>query len=89
MASSDFNILRTEPKVCKLLRDMHNGTLDQKAFPYVEEPKNAGKKEEKKNQKGAATLGLAAESSSIENPRLFVYVVGGLSHHEICSTAVL
>jgi len=25
------------------------------------------------------------DSDILENPRLFIYVIGGLSHHEICS----
>lgn len=31
----------------------------------------------------------ADQASALENPRLFVYVIGGLSHHEICQAAVL
>ena len=31
----------------------------------------------------------AGGESLMDNPRLFVYVIGGLSHHEICSIAEL
>lgn len=78
---------------------MHNQKTDQEKFPYVEQPKLMKDKkslESKKTAKGATTFtsygaGQAKDEgqSKLENPRLFIYVIGGLSHHEICSVACL
>lgn len=91
-AASKWNILRTEPELCTLLKAMHNGTVDHKLYPYVEQPKEQKSKKDdiKKAQKGAKLLTATADAASaLENPRLFVYTIGGLSHHEICQAAVL
>ena len=39
--------------------------------------------------KGAGTKNEKKDQSLLENPRIFVYMIGGLSHHEICSMAEL
>ena len=50
------------------------------------------KKDKKvKKNKGANDFAADAvaggEDDLLENPRIFVYVIGGISHHEICSIA--
>ena len=89
-SSSEFEILRTEPKVCRLIKHIHNGTMDEKVYPFVEPPKSAKKdKKEKKAAKGAEKMAIDGENDMLENSRIFVYCIGGLSHHEICSIADL
>lgn len=35
LAASDYEILRTEPKVCTLIRKIHEGTIDTKKYPVI------------------------------------------------------
>mmetsp|Transcript_2080 Transcript_2080/g.3134 ORF Transcript_2080/g.3134 Transcript_2080/m.3134 type:complete len:170 (-) Transcript_2080:16-525(-) len=97
-SESEFEILRNDAKICKLLKLMHFNGLDQAAYPFVDPPKLSKKekqKAEKKQAKGArdySSMGFESTEDSesfLENPRLFVFVFGGLSHHEICSIAEL
>lgn len=39
LSQSNYEILRTEPKICRLIRQIHAGTLDQKEYPYIDKPK--------------------------------------------------
>ena len=34
-SEAKFDILKCEPTIVKLIRQMNNGTLDSKLFPYV------------------------------------------------------
>lgn len=97
-ALNEFEIIRSEPKIVKYLKQIHLGILDHNKFPYVEQPVTKKKdKGEKKLNKGADTYqlygedskGKGKEQSLLDNPRLFVFVLGGLSHHEMCSIAEL
>ena len=65
--------------------------MDEKVYPFVEPPKrNKKKKKEKKAFKGAENLtSNEGETDLLENPRIFVYCIGGLSHHEMCCIANL
>lgn len=69
--------------------------MNEQLYPFVTPPKHAKKEKnkEKKPAKGAETFSMLAdgqnESDLLENPRIFVYVVGGLSHHEMCAIAEL
>lgn len=64
--------------------------MDEKVYPFVEPPKSAKKdKKEKKAAKGAEKMAIDGENDMLENSRIFVYCIGGLSHHEICSIADL
>jgi len=88
-----------EPAVCTLLRRIHSDEIDVTRFPFVEAPQAAKKKkkDEKKYAKGATDYSVYGAgqgnkkggSNHLENPRLFVFVVGGLTHHEMCSMADL
>ena len=50
-SASKFNILRSEPLVCTLLKQMHNLKTDQEKFPYVEQPKLMKDKKATEKQK--------------------------------------
>jgi hypothetical protein len=93
-AQSEYDVLRMEPVLCTLLKQMHNSSLDTSEYPYVEEPKSTKKKDkEQKLIKGAIDNrhdSLKKDGGSyLENPRLFAFVLGGLSHHEMCSISEL
>lgn len=96
-ALNEFEILRTEPRICTLIKQIHFHEVDQQEFPYVEAPKaSKHHKKEKKLAKGAETFQASGkdgrkhgENSMLDNPRIFVFVLGGLSHHEMCCMAEL
>ena len=79
-----------------VLKQMHDQTLDVKEFPFVEEPKTASKK---KGDGSRVIRGAGKDNHNkfrksdvdnyLENSRLFAFVFGGLSHHEICSVSEL
>ena len=54
-------------------------------------PKVEAVKKDKKTKKGAndETPNEFERNDVIDNPRIFVFVIGGLSHHEIVSIANL
>ena len=69
---------------------MHSNELDQKKYPYVEIPtQKKDQNKEKKPAKGAETYTTGVGKALLDNPRLFVFVFGGLSHHEMCCMAEL
>jgi len=90
LSSSNFEILRSEPEICKLIRQAHDNTVDQKLFPYIEKPK-APKKTRDVKKKGAQANSAAEfqQVDVLENPRIFVFVFGGLSHHEVSAISNL
>jgi Sec1 family len=93
LSSSDYEILRTEPRICTLIKQVHDGSIDTKKFPLVVE-KASGKKGSKDSaasrRKGAASVGSEFDRQDVlENPRIFVFIIGGISHHEIVSLANL
>ncbi len=66
------------------------GTLEQKDYPYIDKPKQQKKTREVKKKGAANNLGSEFDNQDLlENPRIFVFVIGGLSHHEIVSIANL
>ena len=87
-----YKTLKCEPKILKLIRSMHTSTLNSTKYPYVgEERQKKGSKN--KVERGAQQLKggkINADAKDIyDNPRLFVFVAGGLSHHEVVSIANL
>jgi hypothetical protein len=36
LSQSNFEILRCEPKICKLIKKVHERELDTKEYPFVE-----------------------------------------------------
>lgn len=97
-AQNEFEILRNETKICRLISNIHTGTIDKTIYPFVEPPKESKKDKNKDKDKKKAKGGFNPMSfgdsgqkddgqNILENPRIFVFVVGGISHHEICSIA--
>mmetsp|Transcript_3092 Transcript_3092/g.5205 ORF Transcript_3092/g.5205 Transcript_3092/m.5205 type:complete len:149 (+) Transcript_3092:881-1327(+) len=58
-AQSEFDILRSETKICWLLKQLHFNQLDTTAYPYVEPPSQETSKKQNKQKKvakGAANI---------------------------------
>jgi hypothetical protein len=80
---SNYDILRSIPKISQIAIDASNDDLNLEDFPYLgEEPdvpkRRNNKKAKLKNKKGDI-------SDILQNPRIILFVIGGLSHHEIVS----
>lgn len=90
-----FKIVKCEPKICKLIKKMHQGILDTTEFPFMgDQPEKKRKVGDDQISRGAQLIKgggkLDAAMNDIHNnPRLFVYVTGGLSHHEVVNIANL
>ena len=87
-----YKTLKCEPKIMKLIRSMHSANLDPIKYPYIGD---TPQKKRSKNQisRGAQQIRggkINADVKDIyDNPRLFVFVAGGLSHYEVVSIANL
>lgn len=90
-AASDFEILRTEPVVCQLIKAIHEDSIDTKKYPMVVERVKAPSKKESQHRQRGATIAVNEfeRQDALENPRIFVFVLGGLSQHEVVSIANL
>ena len=42
-AKNEYEILRSEPVVCELIKQIHKGTIDTDKYPFVEPPKRQRK----------------------------------------------
>lgn len=90
LTHTDYEILRTSPKVAKLAQLAAENTLDQGNFPYLgEQPDNT-------NRFGHSKItGLSKMKGKLRRrwqnkkdvgepqSKLIIFVIGGLSHHEI------
>lgn len=75
---STYDILRSKPKISKIAIDVFNDELSTDDFPFIGvEPENV-KKKGKVNKKKDKDI-----SDIMQNPRIILFVIGGLSHHEI------
>ena len=43
LSQSNYDILRAEPKLAKLIRQIHEDSIDIKEYPYIDKPKQAKK----------------------------------------------
>ena len=43
LSQSKYDILRAEPKLVKLIRQIHEDSIDIKEYPYIDKPKQAKK----------------------------------------------
>jgi len=86
---SEYENIRSEPKICEVIRHINERRLDVGKYPYVEKPVETGKKVNSKVKRGANEESKLERQDVIDNPRIFVFMIGGLSHHEIVSIANL
>lgn len=73
-----LDILKCEPRVHKLCSDVIKNKLDEEKFPFM------GERPSKKKKEDEETKGF--DLNDMKNkPKVFVFIAGGLSHHEIVS----
>ena len=90
-SKTDYAILREEPKICKIIKKLNNNDLDVSEYPYIDKPRPVKKNLNLQKKKGASS-GNSSEfykQDIIQNPRIFVFVYGGLSHHEVSAISNL
>lgn len=83
-AEAKFDILKCEPQICKLIRRIFDGTIDVEAFPFIGE---APKRRVVVGKGGSAAQNRHLDASN--TPRIFTYIVGGMSHNEIVEIDLL
>lgn len=90
LSQCNLEITRCQTKICKLIKKVHDCQLDTKDYPYIDKPKAKKTNNIAGKTKGAIIANGEFDKQDImENPRIFVYVIGGLSHNEITSIANL
>lgn len=77
---SDYDILRSKPKLSQISIDAFNDELNQDEFPFLGDAPEISKK--RGGRKGRAKKENDI-SDILNNPRIILFVIGGLSHHEI------
>jgi len=72
---------------------MHSGKIDEKLYPYFKDkPKVSTRSAEFSAMQNKSRAGASKKNSAFEkahNPRLFTFVIGGMSHHEVVSISNL
>jgi hypothetical protein len=83
---SEYEILRHQPKITKLVQGMHGRYLNLEEFPFIDTPPDYIKKGKKKGKKKSkSTGGNLNDDNAIDNPRIMIFIIGGISHHELVS----
>lgn len=77
---SDYDILRSTPKLSKIAIDAFNDELDEEEFPFIGDAPMIEKKNKRRAKKRREDSDI---SNILQNPRIILFVIGGLSHHEI------
>lgn len=90
LASTDYEILKTTPAIVKLAQLAQENTLDQGVFPYVgEQPENMNRFGHSKINGYSKMKGKLRrrwqnkKDGAVPEHKLLIFVIGGLSHHEI------
>lgn len=77
--NSNYDILRSVPRISKIAIDAHNDELDTDEFPFLGDvPDGVGKKGRRRGGRRDRDI-----TDILQNPRVIIFVIGGLSHHEI------
>lgn len=79
---SSYDILRSTPKLSKVAIDSFNDELSEVDFPFLGDAPEISKKARRKGKQRRDNNDI---SSILSNPRIILFVIGGLSHHEIVS----
>lgn len=85
-SKAKFEILKCEPKICDLVQDIIKNKLDANLFPFIGE-RPVPKRSLDEVLRGSVLRGGKGkiQSDMLNKPKVFVFVAGGLSHHEIVS----
>lgn len=96
LANTDYEILRSTPKIAKLVQHAYENSLDQGLFPYVgEQPENLNRFGHSKVNGYSKMKGKLRrrwqnkKEAVVPESKLIIFVVGGLSHHEIVALNTL
>jgi len=81
--SLDYNFLRSSPKLEGIVEQCSKYELSRTDFPFVEEPKGLVPVKMKNYQVNNNVFG--GDNEEDDEPYLIVFVLGGISHNEICS----
>ena len=72
---------------------MHEGKLNAELYPYINDKpiKKLRSGDNMLSKMGNAKISSAKKTSMdhANNPRLFAFVIGGLSHHEVVGISIL
>jgi hypothetical protein len=92
LTATDYEILRTTPTIAKLALLAQENTLDQGLYPYIgDQPENVNKFGRSKINGFSKMKGKIRrrwqnnKGDTIPESKLIIFVIGGLSHHEIVS----
>lgn len=92
LANTDYEILKSIPEIAKLAQLAQENTLDQGLYPYIgEQPENMNRFGHSKVNGFSKMKGKLRKrwqnkgNNSAPESKLMIFVIGGLSHHEIVS----
>jgi hypothetical protein len=79
LEDSKHDILKSTPKISRIAIDTSNNQLSEEEFPFVGDiPEEA-----KKAKKGRFAKRNNDISDIMQNPRIIIFVIGGICHHEL------
>lgn len=83
--SLEYNITRSSPKLEGIVESCSKYELSRSDFPYVEEPKSLPNMKSKNYQISSNVFGSGGDNEDEDQPNLIIFVLGGISHNEICA----
>lgn len=78
----EYNFLRSSPKLEGIIRSCSKLELNRNEFPFVQEPKNLTVTKKRNYQRNTNIPDSNDEEEEL--PYLILFVIGGVSHNEIC-----
>ena len=75
------DILRNKPTLIRIIQESSENQLSKKIFPYIGD----GPEDRKKSGRGGANWHHKNDDPDEQEGRLIIFIVGGLSHTEICN----
>jgi hypothetical protein len=79
----EYTFLRSSPKLEGIINSCSKLELNKNEFPFIQEPKNLTVPKKKNFYVNNEILGNNSEED--EQPYLILFVIGGVSHNEICA----
>jgi hypothetical protein len=83
----EYNFLRSSPKLEGIVASCSKLELNKSEFPFIQEPKNLAAPKKKNYYINNDVLGSNVEEEEL--PYLILFVIGGISHNEICALETL
>jgi hypothetical protein len=79
----EYNFLRSSPKLEGIISSCSKLELNKSEFPFIQEPKNLAAPKKKNYYVNNDVLGNNVDEEEL--PYLILFVIGGISHNEICA----